>query len=61
MAGTNLWIECCENLRIQYGTYTINQSELEQYYQETGGAMTDRSDRSVKGGNQRSFNNEDEI
>ena len=48
MASTNLWIECWENLRLQMSQFTINEDEIERYYQETGGAVTDRSDRSMK-------------
>lgn len=48
MGATELWINCCEDMHKEMNTYRVNEDEFEDFFKETGGANTDRSDRSSR-------------
>lgn len=48
MGATALWISCCEDMHKQMNSFEVNEEEIEDFYKETGGATTDRSDKSTK-------------
>jgi hypothetical protein len=48
IGAAQLWIKCCDDMQKEFQSYEIKEEELEEYYKETGGANTDRSERSNK-------------
>lgn len=52
LGAAELWVKCCEDLKEEMKTYKVNDDDIEDFYKETGGASTDRSDRSNKGNDQ---------
>lgn len=48
LGSSGLWVECLQGVAGEIKTYEIDQLEIECYHKETGGATTDRSDRSAK-------------
>lgn len=48
LGSSGLWVKCLEDMTAEIKKYEIDEYEIECYHKQTGGATTDRSDRSAK-------------